>query len=681
MPTAADKGAAPESRSPRPEGSPAMLAKLRKRKRAHDGPPTHEVAGCDPAFVGVYDGAWELCWIESRHEEEGTMDVTVIDSETAAKIFCERVPNRWLRVREVKAEQPPPPAPAPAKAATAKGRPAKKSKARSKPRAKQPPLVASFASRPRALSVAPIVTTPVPPPLPHSPPRRRGRTPSRSPAPTSGLHVRGTDEAWGCVECGYTMNGPLAASCALCDGLNPEFVQWQRWQESQHGAGSNPHGDAASAGAPIGAQGTPALLDEDRVALNDLERTHHHLTTTARSALSRVNTNGAPPLTPSQLQWFAELQSSIARCELQWQHIHADAVRRAAAKEQAAPRRAAAAAPVVTYQDDAGGAAPPASAAAARPRARSRSDSCGSSGGGKPGARYLEEFGFRKMPVLVPARCWDPRGQPWNMSAIQLQMSASGAAVKSPSVRDTGADSCGGTAGASAAASAAAPAATAGATMTTFVATAIRGRGALHLKIGMPPSEALRDHLLALVARRASSATSGADASAAASSAATDALADAPASAADSAAVPAAAATAADISPTAVRSAIAELLRDCAQYTSTSLDEEGISPKSGAGARPRSESDSSTPQRRTRSPSASMRKRKQGLAPVHGPGSTGSTDAVLGSSLAFPRAGVVVPANEWSDMIAYEWPMLELSLAVQVRPPAPPVRPLLKPPR
>ena len=123
------------------------------------------------------------------------------------------------------------------------------------------------------------------------------------------------------------------------------------------------------------------------------------------------------------------------------------------------------------------------------------------------------------MPVLVPARCWDPRGQPWNMSAIHLQMSASGAAVESPSAISSSAhcgttgagcttDLGGGTAGASAAASASAPSASAGATVTTFVATAIRGRGALHLKIGMPSSEALRDHVRSLVARRASSAVS-----------------------------------------------------------------------------------------------------------------------------------------------------------------------------
>lgn len=367
-----DKGAAPKGKSPRPEGSPAMLAKLRKRKRTHAGPPTHEVAGCDPEFVGVYEGEWEPCWVEAVHAE--TKDVTVIDSETRAEIFCERVPNRWLRVREVKAELPVHRAPAPAKVATSRGRPAKKSKARSKSRAKQPPLVASFAPRPRAESVASIVTTPLPAPVPHSPPGRRGRTPSRSPAPPSGLHVRGTDEAWRCAECGYTMNGPLAASCALCDRLNPEFVQWQRWQESQHGAGGDPRSEAASAAAPLGAQGAPALLDEDRIALNDLERTHHHLTTTARSALARVNSSGAPPLTPSQLQWFAELQSSIARCEGQWQHIHADAVRRAAAKAQTAARRGGATAPVVTYRDNADSAPSASTAAAARPRARSRSD-------------------------------------------------------------------------------------------------------------------------------------------------------------------------------------------------------------------------------------------------------------------------------------------------------------------
>ena len=108
-----DKGAAPKGKSPRPEGSPAMLAKLRKRKRTHAGPPTHEVAGCDPEFVGVYEGEWEPCWVEAVHAE--TKDVTVIDSETRAEIFCERVPNRWLRVREVKAELPVHRAPAPAK--------------------------------------------------------------------------------------------------------------------------------------------------------------------------------------------------------------------------------------------------------------------------------------------------------------------------------------------------------------------------------------------------------------------------------------------------------------------------------------------------------------------------------------------------------------------------------------
>jgi hypothetical protein len=40
---------------------------------------------------------------------------------------------------------------------------------------------------------------------------------------------------------------------------------------------------------------------------------------------------------------------------------------------------------------------------------------------------------------------------------------------------------------------------------------------------------------------------------------------------------------------------------------------------------------------------------------------------LIGSSLALPRGGTVVPTQQWSDPIAYQWPSLEMSVHVTVR--------------